>query len=267
MDPTVPPRPVRTRRRKPLMLSFLAMFLFPVAFAAGALAYRGGPTHWTNWDRSVVTHLPKAAEHPQARILVMAGRTRGWKGAIAVHSWIVVKAENEQVWRRYDVAGWGNPVRLNWWPPDLWFGEHGKVVLDIGGAQAQALIPRIDAAIKSYAYANAGDYRIWPGPNSNTFVATVLRAIPEVGAVLPANAVGRDFRPLPYIGLTDSGTGVEASVWGVLGVKLGWVEGIELNVLGLVAGLDVREPGIKLPGYGRIGLDGLTAVAASPPPR
>ena len=43
-------------------------------------------------------------------------------------------------------------------------------------------------------------------------------------------------------GLTDSGTGVEASLWGVLGVKLGWVEGIELNVLGLVAGLDLRHP-------------------------
>ena len=55
-------------------------------------------------------------------------------------------------------------------------------------------------------------------------------------------------------GLTDSGTGVEASLWGVLGVKLGWVEGVEINFLGLVAGLDLRNPGIKLPGFGRIGL-------------
>ena len=70
---------------------------------------------------------------------------------------------------------------------------------------------------------------------------------------LPANAVGRDFRPWPYVGLTDSGTGVEASLWGLLGVKLGWVEGVELNFLGLVAGLDLRNPGVKLPGFGRIG--------------
>ena len=67
-----------------------------------------------------------------------------------------------------------------------------------GDAAAQALIPKIEAAIKEYSYANAGDYRIWPGPNSNTFVATVLRAIPELGAALPPNAVGRDFRPWPY---------------------------------------------------------------------
>ena len=117
--------------------------------------------------------MPAAAEHPQARILVMSGRTRGWKGVVAVHSWVVVKEENARSWRRYDVAGWGDPVRLNWWPPDLWFGQHGRVILDLKGAQAQALIPRIEAAIKDYRYANAGDYRIWPGPNSNTFVAAV----------------------------------------------------------------------------------------------
>jgi hypothetical protein len=174
----------------------------------------------------------------------------------------VIKGENERTWRRYDVAGWGDPVRLNWWPPDLWFGEHGRVILDLKGEQAQALIPRIEAAIKAYRYANAGDYRIWPGPNSNTFIAAVLRAIPEVGVTLPPNAVGRDFRPWPYLGLTDSGTGVEASLWGMLGVKLGWVEGVELNVAGLVAGLDLRDPGVKLPGFGRIGLFDAAATAA-----
>ena len=67
--------------------------------------------------------------------------------------------------------------------------------------------------------------------------------------------------------MTDSGTGVEVNLWGVLGLKLGWVEGIEINVLGLVAGLDVRDPGIKLPGFGRIGFDGLAATAAPQPKR
>jgi len=268
MSAAVPPRPSRLRpRRKPLMLAFLILFLLPIMVAAGALAYQGGPTHWSRWDRTVVSHLPAAADHREARILVMSGRTRGWKGVVAVHSWVVVKGENEQTWRRYDVAGWGDPVRLNWWPPDLWFGQYGTVVLDIKGERAKALLPRVDAAIKEYRYANYGDYRIWPGPNSNTFVAAVLRAIPEAGVTLPANAIGRDFRPWPYIGLTDSGTGVEASVWGVVGVKLGWIEGIELNVLGLVAGVDVRNPGIKLPAFGNVGFDVLTAHASPKPAR
>ncbi|MFN2624441.1 MAG: hypothetical protein ABR611_16595, partial [Chthoniobacterales bacterium] len=69
--------------------------------------------------------------------------------------------------------------------------------------------------------------------------------------------------PLPYAGLSDSGTGVEASLWGLLGVKLGWVEGIEVNFLGLVAGLDLRHPAVKLPGFGRIGVDGAVATAAA----
>jgi hypothetical protein len=263
MDATAPTR--SRSRRKRLLLAFAIVFLIPVAIAAGAIAYQGGPTHWRHWDRNVVSQLPAAAEHPQARVMVMWGRTRGWKAAVAVHSWIVIKAENERQWRRYDVAGWGDPVRLNWWPPDLWFGERGRIVADIGGPDAQALIPRIEAAIKDYRYAEEGDYRIWPGPNSNTFVASVLRAIPEIQVVLPPNAVGRDFRPWPYVGLTDSGTGVEANLWGALGVKLGWIEGVELNVLGLVAGLDLRDPGIKVPGFGRIGPSHITATAAPQP--
>jgi len=252
----------RRLRRKPVLLSFVTIFVFPVLIGAGALAYRGGPSHWRNWDRSVMSQWPSAAEHPQARILVMTGRTRGWKGVVAVHSWIVVKGENESEWRRYEVTRWGNPVRLNWWPPDLYFGERGSVILDVTGAQAQALIPQIDEAIRNYPYADDGDYRIWPGPNSNTFVAVILRALPELGVALPSNAVGRDFRPFPYAGLTDSGTGVEANLWGVLGVKLGWVEGVELNVLGLVAGLDLQNPGLKIPAFGRIGPNHLTATAA-----
>jgi len=246
-----------------MIWSFLAVFLLPVFGAAGALAYRGGPTHWSQWDRTVASPLGEAASHPEARVLIMSGRTRGWKGAVAVHSWVVVKREKERTWRRYDVAGWGNPVRLNWWPPDLWFGEAGEVIADVKGEEAQALIPRIEATIRAYPYSHEGDYRIWPGPNSNTFVAAVLRAVPELGATMPPNAVGRDFRPLPYVGLTDSGTGIEASLWGLVGVKFGWVEGIEVNVLGLVAGIDLRHPALKVPAFGRVGFEPLVATASA----
>jgi hypothetical protein len=90
----------------------------------------------------------------------------------------------------------------------------------------------------------------------------MLRAVPQLGAMLPANAIGRDFRPGPYLGLSDSGTGLEASLWGALGVKLGWVEGVEVNFLGLVVGLDVRHPALKLPGFGRLGFEPAPALAA-----
>jgi hypothetical protein len=257
-----PAAPPRRLRRKTIVLSFLALFLLPIAARAALYAYEGGPSSWRNADWSSTGSLPDPAAEPGARVLIMSGRTGGWKGVFSVHSWVVLKPENGS-WRRYDVVGWGSPVRLNGWAPDgLWFGNRPQVVLDLRGADAAIALPKAEAAIESYDYANAGDYRIWPGPNSNTFVATVLRAIPEAETILPANAVGRDFRPLPYVGLTDSGTGVEASLWGLLGVKLGWVEGVEVNFLGLVAGIDLRNPGIKLPGFGRIGLPQDTATAA-----
>ena len=250
------------------MLSLVALFLLPIAARAALYAYQGGPGSWRNADWSSTGALPDAAAVPEARLLVMSGRTGGWKGVFAVHSWIVLKPENARHWRRYDVVGWGHPVRMNNWAADgRWFGNQPQVVLDLRGAEAKALIPKIEAAIKSYRFAHDGDYRMWPGPNSNTFVAAALRAIPEAGVALPANAVGRDFRPRPYVGPTDSSTGVEASLWGLLGFKLGWVEGVEFNVLGLVAGLDLQNPGVKLPGFGRIGPDHLTATAATRPPR
>jgi len=253
------------RRRSPLrrlLYVFVVLFIVPIAAAAGALATRGGPVHWRDYDRTIESRLLSAAKEPAARIMVMTGRTRGWKGAVATHSWVAFKRENEFRWHRYDVSGWGqSPVRLNWWPPDLWFGEYGHVVLDLRGERAQALIPRVEAAIKDYRWDNAGDYRIWPGPNSNTFIAAVLRAIPEAQATLPPDAIGRDYRPHAYAGMTDSGTGLEANLYGLAGLKVGWIEGIELNMGGFVAGLDVRRPALKLPGLGRIGWERITGPA------
>jgi hypothetical protein len=250
-------------RRKTIVLTILALFLLPVAARAALYAYEGGPRSWREADWSSTGSLPEADADRQARVLVFTGRTGGWKGVVALHSWLVFKQENARRWTRYDVVGWGNPVRMNGWAPDgRWYGNLPTVLADISGAEAAALIPKIEQAVKGYQYANAGDYRIWPGPNSNTFVATVLRAVPELGVTMPPNAIGRDFRPMPYAGVTDSGTGIEASLWGLLGFKLGWVEGVEVNVLGLVAGIDLRHPAVKLPGFGRLGMQAATAIAA-----
>ncbi len=257
---------IRKSRRKVLVYVVLALFLLPIAARAALYAIDDAPRSWRDADWSSIGSLPPAREFPDARVIVFSGRTGGWKGVVAVHSWVVVKPRNAAAWTRYDVVGWGNPVRVNGWAPDgRWYGNRPTVIADIRGPEAETLIPKIDAAVRSYQYGHAGDYRIWPGPNSNTFVATVLRAIPEIGATMPPNAIGRDFRARPYAGPTDSGTGVEASLWGVLGVKVGWVEGVEVNLLGLVAGLDLRHPAVKIPGFGRLGADAAvhTAVAGT----
>ena len=69
--------------------------------------------------------------------------------------------------------------------------------------------------MSAYRFSQAGDYRIWPGPNSNSFTAAMLRAVPELGVALPPNAVGRDFRDGFYAGRTDSGTGAELNLHGL----------------------------------------------------
>jgi hypothetical protein len=258
-----PPR--RRRFRKTLILLFFAALLLPLAARATLFAFEDRPMSWRDADWSSVRALPAAAEHPDARVLVLSGRTGGWKGVVATHSWIVIKRANAAAWTRYDVVGWGNPVRVNGWAPDgRWYGTPPRVVADLRGAAAEKLIPRIEATVKDYRWRNAGDYKIWPGPNSNSFVAAVLREIPELRATLPVNAIGRDFRPNFYAGFTDSGTGVEINLWGYAGLKLGWIEGFEINFFSLVVGLDVRNPALKLPGFGRVGFSPLPILMPAP---
>jgi hypothetical protein len=254
-------RPIRK-----VLLAILALFLLPLAAHAMLYAGKDRAASFRTADWSSVGMLQPASADRDARLLFFTGRTGRWKGIFAVHSWVVFKPENASTWSRYDVVGWGQPVRTNGWAPDgRWFGDTPRVLVDVRGAQAAALIPRVKAAITDYSYDNFGDYRMWPGPNSNTFTATLLRAVPELETSLPPNAIGKDFRARPYLGWTDSGTGIEASLWGLLGIKVGWVEGIELNFLGLVVGLDLRHPGVKLPGFGRIGIDDGSAFAAPAP--
>lgn len=243
-------------RLKFMLLSLLCLFILPIAARAAFFAFEDRPGSWRTADWSSTGLLPRAEDHPEARVLVFSGRTGGLKGLVAVHSWVVLKRPDEGAWSRYDVVGWGSPVRRNGWAADgRWYGDVPVVIADIRGARAETLIPRLEAAIKDYRHANAGDYRMWPGPNSNTFVASLLRAAPELRATLPPNAIGKDFRDEGfYLGLTDSRTGMEINLWGVFGLKLGWVEGFEFNLFGLVAGLDVRRPAVKLPGFGRLGL-------------
>jgi hypothetical protein len=246
-----------------VLTAILALFLFPLAIHAALYSTKDHPDSYAQANWSSTGMLPPPSADRDARLLIFTARTGRWKGIFSVHSWVVFKPAGAATWNRYDVVGWGQPIRTNGWDPDgHWYGDTPRVLVDVHGAEAAALIPKVKAAIADYSYSKAGDYTVWPGPNSNTFTATILRAVPELETSLPSNAIGKDFRPRPYAGLTDSRTGVEASLWGLLGVKVGWVEGVEFNFMGLVTGFDLRHPAVKLPGFGRIGLDDGTALAA-----
>jgi hypothetical protein len=94
---------------------------------------------------------------------------------------------------------------------------------------------------------------VWPGPNSNTFVAHIGRAIPELRLAMPSTAIGKDYVSLrEIVAPSPSHTGFAISVYGLAGVIAAWDEGLEVNVLGLVAGIDVQHPALKIPGIGRV---------------
>ena len=239
-----------------ISLTLSIVFLAPVVTKAVLWSFEEPRDRRTaQWSSAGI--LPEAASDPQARIVVFAARTAGWRGIFAVHTWIVTKPARADAYTRYEVTGFGRPLRVNGRPPDgYWLGNRPQIVADIRGALAAVAIPKIEAAIMAYPYTEYGDYRMWPGPNSNTFVATVLRAAPELEIAMPPEAIGKDYRvDGALLGRTASRTGVEASLYGLFGIKVGRVEGIEFNMLSLVAGIDALHPGVKIPAFGRIALE------------
>ena len=189
---------------------------------------------------------------------VYAARTVGWRGVMAVHTWVAVKPSGAASYSRYEVMGWGvqqgaPAVRVNRTGPDNhWFGSRPDLLVDRRGEGVDALIGKVEAAVAAYPY--PASYRTWPGPNSNTFTAFIARSVPELRLHLPPTAIGKDYLPGGALaGPTPSGTGLQLSLFGLLGVLAGWDEGFELNVLGLTFGLDVKDPALKLPIIGRLG--------------
>ena len=78
-------------------------------------------------------------------------------------------------------------------PDGRWFGALPETVVSVDGEIAERLIPKIRSVIEKYRFRSYGDYRPWPGPNSNTFVQAALDAVPELKAVLPPTAIGKDY--------------------------------------------------------------------------
>jgi hypothetical protein len=240
-----------------MLLGFLLLFILPLgAHALVQWQTADWSRSWGSADWSSTGTLPAADAHPEAMVRIYAARVGRWRGIFAVHSWLVFKEPGAGAYERYDKVGWGRPIRHNGYAPDgRWYGNDPEIVFEATGAEAERLIPKLRAAVAAYPYGKAGDYHVWPGPNSNSFIAHVIGQVPELGVSLPPTAIGKDY-PVDggWFGLAPSRTGLRVTLDGYLGLTVAWVEGIEVNFLGAVAGLDLRRPGIKLPGFGRIGI-------------
>jgi hypothetical protein len=212
---------------------------------------------WRTASREPVGLAPAPEHTPEAVVQVYAARAVRWRGYFGVHTWIAAKAPRADAYTVYEVNGWrlrrsGNAVVASSRPPDgRWFGNAPTLIAQLRGEPAERVLERLGEAVARYPYAD--QYRVWPGPNSNTFTAHVLRELPELSADLPPTAIGKDFLGPRIAAVAPSGTGYQLSLLGAAGILAAVQEGIELNLLGLTFGIDAITPALKLPMIGRVG--------------
>lgn len=249
----------RLMRRAMIWISLLMLLLFigPLTvFVTGGARLQGD---WRLASHDPSGLAPEPSQTPEAVVQVYAARAFAWRGAFSVHTWIAAKPAHASRYTRYEVIGWryyrglsAVSISDDRAPDAQWFGADPWLLRDVRGAHAEAIIAALPAAVASYPYPR--HYRPWPGPNSNTFTAHVARHLPQLRLALPAIAVGKDYLGEgEWLARTPSGTGVQLSIAGMFGVLAGWREGVELNILALNVGVDLRGLAVQLPGIGRIG--------------
>jgi hypothetical protein len=241
------------------LLLILSVMVTAVSLVWMKTSLAHGNSDWRTASRESAGIAPDPATTKEAVVQVYAARAYSWRGFFGVHTWISVKPTNADQFSVYEVIGWRkyrgmSVVSVSNRPADgRWFGATPQLLADIRGQGVDEVIARIDAAANDYPYAD--QYRVWPGPNSNTFTAHVARAIPELKLDLPPTAIGKDYLTgNSLIAQAPSGTGYQFSLFGLFGVLAGAEEGLEINVLGLTFGLDPADLALKLPAIGRIGL-------------
>ncbi len=140
---------------------------------------------------------PDPADFDGPVVQVYGADVIGIRGRYAIHTWIATKSEGAAEYQIAEVIGWrlrrnrpalrqiaGNPARR-------WFGAQPVLLYERRGPAAAALIDDVRAAIDAYPFAR--EYTMWPGPNSNSFVAWVGLSVPEMGLRLPTKAIGKSW--------------------------------------------------------------------------
>lgn len=195
-------------------------------------------------------------DYSEAIVQIYAAWAWSWRGAFAEHTWIATKKKFARNYRTYQIKGWlyiqerKSPLVIEDDIPDrLWMGNVPRIIYQLRGDIAGQLIDKIETAVHNYPFRNT--YRLWPGPNCNTFTAYIIRNIPELTVDLPNTAIGKDYLQTgSFIAQTPGRSGYQVSIWGLIGIALYNMWGIEINILGL--NLKISTQKIELPGIGRV---------------
>lgn len=246
--------------KKRLITRCVCIFLLILLLGPLTVFLKGEARFDNQWFKAThhpVGLAPDPNNEKEALVQIYAARSFSWRGAFSVHTWMAVKPKDSNKYTRYEVIGWRmynglSPVSIsNKTAPDAqWFGAKPWLIKEIKGNKAEDIIQELPNALASYPYPN--NYRAWPGPNSNTFIAHIARQIPSLRLDLPSIAIGKDYTGFNPLAKTPSGTGYQISILGILGLLIAAEEGLEINVLSLTIGFDPKDGSIKFPGIGRI---------------
>ena len=171
----------------------LAVILFAILTIASLLV-----TSWALEPQPFGTaQAPDPLDYQDAIIQVYGADVWGFRGNFAIHTWIATKARGAADYQVYQVIGWrlrrgrsvvsiteGNPARP-------WYGSPAILLHEMRGDAAQALIDQVHDAALSYPFDR--EYKMWPGPNSNSFTAWIGLEVPGLNLELPAKAIGQSW--------------------------------------------------------------------------
>ena len=189
--PVPPPAPARLRYRL-----FFALFMGCCLVALAAAGCSGGKD-WRTASRESAGLAPDPLLTEEAVLQVYGADAWSWRGWFAIHTWIAAKRTGEAFYKVYDVVGWrgyyGRPVMqvAQDYPDRYWFGEKPVILKEHRGPGVDALIDAVDKAARAYPWKKT--YRVFPGPNSNTFTGWIARQVPELELDLPFSAIGSGY--------------------------------------------------------------------------
>lgn len=92
---------------------------------------------WWNADMSSVNIAPLPENEPRAIVQIYAARAYGWRGYVAVHSWIATKDTDAKHYDVYQVIGWRQRRNLSvvsiepGIPDRKWYGSAPELLYEL----------------------------------------------------------------------------------------------------------------------------------------
>jgi hypothetical protein len=171
--------------------------ILPALILAGLVLSGCSDKDWRTASRESAGIAPDTASTKEAVLQVYGARAWGWRGRFAIHTWIAAKRTGADSYMVYDVVGWrshhNQPVmRARYDVPDrLWYGVIPRILIEHRGNGVDELIDAVDKAAHAYPWKTT--YKVFPGPNSNSFTAWIAKQVPELKLELPFSAFGSGY--------------------------------------------------------------------------